>query len=175
MADLSQQIRDRLGGWAPAPFAFSFPEDWTEEQCDEFRGKLEDGRIDGIPEGPRRPPRTFDYPFGCPAEIQAATEPASPEEIERWQQAWDKLITEGATFHPIKVPPPGPLAYPGYEQMRDAILAALDLHKPKEDGECAYCVDEDSISSYGELLWYHEDVPCPTVRVIAEKLGIGVE
>lgn len=175
MLDLAQQIRERLDGWAPEPFTFTLPEDWTEEQRDEFRAELEDGRIGGVPKRPRRPPRSFDYPVGGPIDGLTGAEPATPEEIERWQQAWDKLIAEGATFHPIKVLPPGPLAYPGYEQMRAAIIAALDLHKPKEDGECAYCVDEDSISSWGGVAWYHEDAPCPTVRVIAEKLGIGVE
>jgi hypothetical protein len=173
MADLSRQIRQRLDSWTPAPFEFSFPEDWTEEQRDKFRAEFEDLRINGIPEGPRRAPRSSNYTIGCPAEFQPPAAPATPEEIEHWQQAREKLLAEGAAFRPLRVLPPGPLAYPGFEQMRDAILAALELHKPKVDGECAYCVDEESISSYGELLWYHEDAPCPTVRVIAEKLGIG--
>lgn len=164
MSDLAQQIRERLDGWAPEPFMFTLPEDWTEEQRDEFRSELEDGRINGMPEGPRRPPRSHDYPFGCPAEIQAATEPASPEEIERWQQAWDKLLAEGATFHSLRVLPPGPLAYPGFEQMRDAILAALDLHADDGVGFCRECSDE-----------FPAPRPCPTLRIIAEKLGIGVE
>ena len=164
MADLSQQIRARLDGWAPEPFTFSFPEDWTEEQCDKFRSKLDDGRINGIPEGPRRSPRSHDYPFGCPAEIQSATEPASAEEIERWQQVRDKLIAEGATFHPIKLLPPEPLAYPGFEQMRDAIIAALDLHADDGVGFCRECSDE-----------FPAPRPCPTLRIIAEKIGIEIE
>jgi hypothetical protein len=164
MADLGEQIRARLAGWAPEPFTFSFPEDWTEKQRDKFRAELEDLRINGIPEAPRRPPRTFDYPCGCPAEIQAATEPASAEEIEHWQQMRDKLIAEGATFHPLRVLPPGPLAYPGFEQMRGAILAALDLHADDGVGFCRECSDE-----------FPAPRPCPTLRAIAEKLGIEIE
>ena len=165
MPDLSQQIRERLDGWTPAPFfEFSFPEGWTEEQRDKFRAELEDLRINGIPEGPRRAPRSSNYTIGCPVEFQSPAAPATPEEIERWQQAWDKLLAEGATFRPIKLLPPDPLAYPGCEQMRDAILAVLDLHADDGVGFCRECSDE-----------FPAPRPCPTLRMIAENLGIGVE
>jgi hypothetical protein len=151
MPDLAQQIRDRLDGWAPAPVAFSFPEDWTEQQRDEFRSKLEDGRIGAIPEHPRQAPRTFDYPFGRPAGIQDA-ETATPEEIEHWQQAWDELLAKGATFHPIKVLPPGPRVYPGFEQMRDALLTVLKKHPHY------HAADESS--RHVETLGYPHDFGC---------------
>lgn len=122
-------------------------------------------RLDGwLPEMP---------PGEAPAMFLEPAHPLSPDEIERWQKEFDDLL--GGESLGMRILPPGPRFYPGFEQMRDAILAALELHKSKDDGECAFCVDEDSISSWGELVWYHEDAPCPTVRTIAEKLGIEAQ
>jgi len=49
----------------------------------------------------------------------------TPEEIERWQQQWDEpLGTPGE--HPMQILATAPRFYPGFEQMRAALLAMLD-------------------------------------------------
>lgn len=51
-----------------------------------------------------------------------------------------------------------------------ALLAVLDLHGPHPDdpSKCRCALE------YDDLCTAHA-VPCPTVRVIAEKLGVGVD
>jgi hypothetical protein len=65
-------------------------------------------------------------------------------------------------------------AYPEMQAMRDALLAVLDLHIKAEAGLfvapgplCQYCYGEIGGTDPEDGAW-----PCPTVRRIAEKLGI---
>lgn len=57
-------------------------------------------------------------------------------------------------------------------QASAALLAALELHKPTEgrDGAIACSCMPDSSDPY-----YSFTYPCPTLRGIAEKLGIEVD
>lgn len=157
MSDLAQQIRDRLGGLAPASLTVEFPKDWTDEQREQFKAEFKA------------------TPAAVPPVFLEPAEPLSPEAMERWQETFDELLPEGATVHQIRILPPGPRFYPGFEQMRDAILGVLDEHQPvpcgnvrhdRGDGQhCAVCEYDDI-----ERSWW----PCPTVRAIVEKLGIEV-
>jgi hypothetical protein len=170
MPDLAQQIRERLDGWAPASTVIEFPEDWTAEQRDKFRTDFEDaGR------GWRLAPRAFEYPFGSPFSGLADREPATPEEIERWQRTWDELLAEGATFHPIKVLPPRPRVYPGFEQMRTALLAVLDLTETlAKYGPIRVPDTVEGRTRLTQAAAWQEAMEA-AVNMIAEKLGIEVE
>jgi hypothetical protein len=53
-----------------------------------------------------------------------------------------------------------------FDQMRAALLAVLDLHRPEQ--ECHDTVCEDCNGWSGAVARY----PCPTVRMIVEKLEI---
>jgi hypothetical protein len=56
---------------------------------------------------------------------------------------------------------------PGHNEMRDAILAVLDLHGPSDLDDprwCGSCIGNDG---YGIV-----SIPCPTVRAIAKALGL---
>lgn len=61
----------------------------------------------------------------------------------------------------------------GWAEMRDTLLAVLDLHKPRAAVEgplegkpiCDGCSD-------GTNEWLATADPCPTKRAIAEKLGV---
>lgn len=62
----------------------------------------------------------------------------------------------------------------GFDEMRDAALAVLDLHKPgpaleASDGPVCTAVDCQSRRRFFAVAY-----PCPTVRAIAEKLGVEV-
>lgn len=128
MADLAQQIRERLDGWAPPA---------------------------GEAPGP---------PF---VEI-VGTGHLTPEQIEAWQQEWDRLLEE-ARHQPMQLLVHQTKFYPGFEQMRDALLAALELH---DEGDGHLCPAE--IVGYSVQRWHDADDPCPTKVAIAEKLGIEV-
>lgn len=54
------------------------------------------------------------------------------------------------------------------DELRDAILAAVDLHAPDSwgDDERPHCTE--CSGNAGVRIW----APCETVRVIAEKLGV---
>lgn len=64
----------------------------------------------------------------------------------------------------------------GWSEMRAAIVAVLDLHKPRTAVEgplegkpiCDECSD-------GTNEWLATADPCPTKRAIAEKLGVEVD
>lgn len=154
--DLAQQIRDWLDGLAPASLTFEFPAGWTDGQREQFNAEFKAA-------GPVVPPVFLE-----PAE------PPLPEEIERWHQAFDELLPEGARVHQIRVLPSGPRFYPGFEQMRDAVLAVLDLHAANRGSsgaatwaDCAHCRNTN---------WGGPDVPwpCETVEAMAKALGIEV-
>lgn len=89
MADLAQQIRDRL---------------------------------DGFENGPSGP---------LPAVFMAVrrTDPVPPAEAEAWRACWDELLAD-LMLEPVRFLPPLPRHYPGFEQMRDAILAVLEFAAP---------------------------------------------
>lgn len=92
------------------------------------------------------------------------TEPADvdPEQAAVIQAAWDAIMANTPRRHEIAILPPSP-----FDLMRRAILAILDLHAAPEralPGEI-HC---------GELIDWMQG-GCPTLRVIAEKLGIEVE
>ena len=80
--------------------------------------------------------------------------------LDEWQQfrRQDGAIAEGY----------------GYDEMAAAIVAVLDRHKPAGDehfaasfaGCCAVC---------GTYYEYPVAYRCPTVRAIAEKLGVEVD
>ena len=112
MSDLAQQIRDRLDGLAPASPTVEFPKDWKDEQREKFKAEF-DAALAAVP----------------PVFLEPV-EPLTPEEIERWQKSWDELLPEGATVHQIRMLPPGPKVYPGFEQMRAALLAVIDYAQP---------------------------------------------
>lgn len=57
----------------------------------------------------------------------------------------------------------------GAEEMRSALLAVLDLHNG--DDEDHLCPAE--IVGYSVQRWHTAADPCPTVRTIAERLGIS--
>lgn len=68
----------------------------------------------------------------------------------------------------------------GCHEMRAALLAVLDLHKPFEryapaPGLCCEVCVEDVRIEYGSPVIAYESHPCPTVRRIAEKLGVEVD
>lgn len=133
MSDLIAQIRERLDGLAPQALTVEFPAYWTDEQRAQFHAEFDAARTKPAT-GERRPPRVQEYTVGCPIDVPPAflepAEPASPEDAERWQRAWGDLLPEGATVHQLRILPPGPRFYPGFEQMRDAILAVLDFAEP---------------------------------------------
>lgn len=155
MSDLAQRIRDRLDGLAPAPLTVEFPKGWTDEQREQFKAEFKA------------------TPAAVPPVFLEPAEPPSPEEIEAWQKSWDELLPEGATVQQIRILPPGPKAYPGFEQMRDALLAVVGGHESAPagtylDDELPLICVECSHGRYDEVPW-----PCPELLVIAEKLGIG--
>lgn len=59
----------------------------------------------------------------------------------------------------------------GFDEMRETLLAVLDLHKGDDDDHL--CPSE--IVGYSVQHWHNAADPCPTVRVIAEKLGVEVD
>lgn len=92
----------------------------------------------------------------------------SPAEIEAWQKQWDEM-SAGSKSAPIRVLPPGPRFYPGYEQMRDAVLAVLEFAEPGEPfpGDSRDHA-EKAIDAELEATLAH------VCGLIAEKLGIEV-
>ena len=135
MADLAQQIRERLDGWAPP--------------------------TDGGP-----PPQFVE--ILDPGDL-------TQEQIEEWQRHWDEVMVTAAdkSLHILAAPP---RFYPGFEQMRDVLLAILELHPATPAGvpgkphlaNCTHCRDTGWMGP--EVPW-----PCPTLLAIAEKLGIEVD
>lgn len=152
MGDLAKQICDRLDGLAPQPFTFELPADWTAEQREQFNAEFKATHA-AMP----------------PAFIEPA-EPLSSEEIERWQEQWEELLPEGARVHTIQILPPGPRFYPGFEQMRAALTAIVDLHvfeTERHVDRVPYCAE----CTRAQGTFVHE---CGELRLIAEKLGIEV-
>lgn len=65
--------------------------------------------------------------------------------------------------------------HPEMQSMRDALVAVLDLHPAVDDGSghlqvCGACTDPEE--GWDRIALPH---PCPTVRVIAEKLGVETD
>lgn len=144
MADLAQKIRDRLDGFAPE----------------------------------RPAPREHGFSVGTPgAEPLPAAfitrlddDPMSPQEIEAWQKQWDALLADSA-FSPIRVLPPGPKVYPGFEQMRDALLAVVDYTEPGD----VFPGEGDGRDHAEKAIDAEVEAQFARVReLIAEKLGIEV-
>lgn len=154
MNDLTQQIRDRLGGLAPASLTVEFPKDWTDEQREQFKAEFKA------------------TPAAVPPVFLEPAEPLSPEEIEVWQKSWDELLPDGATVHQIRILPPGPKVYPGFEQMRDTPLAVVEYATPGEplpgEGDSRDHA-EKAIDAEVEAVLAH------VLGLIAEGLGIEVE
>lgn len=67
------------------------------------------------------------------------------EQIREWHERWDEVLVRAAD-QSLHILATAPRFYPGFEQMRDALLTVLDLHPPTD----------------------------LTVVAIAEKLGIEV-
>lgn len=154
MGDLAKQICDRLDGLAPQPFTFELPADWTAEQRDQFNAEFKATRA-AMP----------------PAFIEPA-EPLSPEEIERWQEQWDELLPEGARVHTIRMLPPGPAPYPGFGQMRDAILAVVNYAQPGEP----FPGERDGRDHAEKAIDAEVEAQLASVLgLIAETLGIEVD
>lgn len=104
----------------------------------------------------------------------ADAEPRTPEELAALAEDLSRAIEAGAFAGPVLVLPPSPRFYPGFEQMRAAILAALDAH-PRRDGgvqgrpdiaDCGTCLEV--WPGYCE----HVSWPCDTIEAIAKALGI---
>lgn len=95
----------------------------------------------------------------------------APEEIEKWQRAWEEALAGQPRVHilaaPVRCEPTGDL-------MRAGLLAVVDRHQPAPVatylGETPplFCID-CSHGRYDEVPW-----PCPELRVIAKGLGIEV-
>lgn len=152
MSDLAQRIRDRLDGLAPAPLTVEFPKGWTDEQRERFNAEFKATNA------------------AVPAAFLEPAVPPSPEEIEAWQKSWDELLPEGATVHQIRWLPPGPKVYPGFEQMRDTLLAVVEYATPGEPfpGDSR---DHAEKAIDAEV----EGVLAHVLGLIAEGLGIEVE
>lgn len=92
-------------------------------------------QLDGWAPPAGRPPLQF-------VEVvdQAVTD---PEYAEEWQQRWDGIMAtaEGMSLPVLAVPP---RFYPGFEQMRAALTAVLDVTDPDREGypdcDCSTCV-----------------------------------
>lgn len=54
----------------------------------------------------------------------------------------------------------------GYGDVAAAVLAVLDVHVPREVGL------DDDVSHICTQCYFNNVYPCPTVREIAEKLGV---
>lgn len=71
-----------------------------------------------------------------------------------------------ARTKPLRALPPGPKLYPGFDEMRAALLAVLDLHPADRPHPCMVWND------WEQHHWFTSD--CPTKQAIAEKLGISL-
>lgn len=70
----------------------------------------------------------------------------------------------------------------GFDEMRVALLAVLDLHKRHDKGlgygsreEGGYGTVPDVCGECGKIDEYAQKWPCPTVRAIAKALGVEVD
>lgn len=90
----------------------------------------------------------------------------SPEEVEVWQRKWDELFGDGAPG-PMRILPATPRFYPGFEQMRDAILAVVEMHR--RNSEDWTHISETAYEAGRR--WALEQA----VAEIAEKLGVEVD
>lgn len=63
----------------------------------------------------------------------------TPEEVVNFAEELSRAIEEGKFAGPIVVLPPSPKFYPGFEQMRDALLALLDEAYP-DNAWIAHCI-----------------------------------
>ena len=76
---------------------------------------------------------------------------------------FEAYLAKAREFDPADGPKP-------FEQMRAALLAILDLHKPHPvNDRPPYC--DQCVGGYEGV----EEWPCPTVRLIAKQLGIEVD
>lgn len=98
------------------------------------------------------------------------------EQIEDWQQRWDEIMVT-AVDRSLHILATAPRFYPGFEQMRAAILAAVELHEG---------ADEELLTVDGGAEWgktcqecHGGDLfgssPCATLKAIAKALGIEVD
>lgn len=53
------------------------------------------------------------------------------------------------------------------ETTQAALLAVLDLHHPDDCGDCSACTRWED-----DMVAHAMEYPCPTLRAIAEKLGV---
>lgn len=91
----------------------------------------------------------------------------TPEQVEQWHRRWDEVVGTAAEMQ-LHVLTTAPRFYPGFEQMRAALLTVVDLHVPAAapfSGECKVC---------GAYFEYPVRWPCPTFKGIAQGLGIEV-
>lgn len=91
------------------------------------------------------------------------------EELERLRQAFIAAQSVPWTIQVVD----GPKVHPGFEMMRDTLLAVLGLHEAIDGGAhvCADRIEGEEHFRATEHITVHE-VTCPTVLAIAEKLGI---
>lgn len=110
-------------------------------------------RLDGWLPAPRR----VEYPFWCAPPL---TTEQKDELVAAFEAEWKDVVE-----HRV-VALPRPRHYPGFDEMRDAVVAVLDMHAPVY-GAYPECLD-------GAPGYEAERVeaPCRTVLAIAEKLGI---
>ena len=116
-------------------------------------------RLDGLGPGPA-------VDVGFP-------EPVTPEEREQWREAFVAEFAKART-QPLKILPSGQRFYPGFELLRDALLAVVDLEHDVRvhgltiiptTGEYAGCVHEHAAT---------QRILGLAVTTIAAKLGIDV-
>lgn len=122
MTDLSQQIRERLDGFAPPA------DDGPPPQFVEI---LDPGNL-------------------------------TQEQIEDWQRRWDEVMVTAAdkSMHVLAT---APRFYPGFEQMRDAIIGAV---------HAVHIADDEDVTDWQRG---YRSAADNALRAIAEKLGIEAD
>lgn len=122
MTDLAQQIREKLDGIAAPGPLIEFPETMTAEDRQAFRDAWLTQPV----------PRIYTAP--------AVGRPLTDDEMDEWERKWDAVFID-LPQQPLKILPPGRKFYPGFEQMRAALLAVLDADGTDgEDEWVAHCI-----------------------------------
>lgn len=108
-----------------------------------------------------------------PAAFLEVPDIVTPEEIEKWQRAWDEMLAEQPKVQILAQPA---RFEPVPDLLRAALLALLELHRPETVDYVS--VDRDSRVSTDctecDAGGVPDGWPCTTLRTIAEKLGIEV-
>lgn len=108
-----------------------------------------------------------------PAAFLEVSDAVTPEEIEKWQKAWDEMLADQPK---VQILPPTARFESASDRMRDALLAVVGLHRPETVDYVS--VDHDSRISTDctecDAGGVPDGWPCTTLRTVAEKLGIEV-